>query len=309
MAAHLLGINTEDVPAQFEGAVAGRTLIMDGDGPAYRAAATTKRLDAAIRKYHTDMLTQMFMTNSQFLTVHLTSSKSLKNNRDLVIAAKPYPGQRKGKSKPPLLEPLRTALELPENWLPEMNVVLHRFLEADDGMIQQAHTLKMDGVIWSDDKDLMHTPYLYYRQKLGIVEGAEPFGWIQKEFTPAGQMKVTGRSMKFFWTQMLMGDTADNVKGIITFDGKLCGPAMAYDILDPVKTEAEVANLVVDAYRRINQNVLAEGWLLWFTRFDGDSFWHYVTNCGLSPENTAFVHDCASRVWFRKREVLHEHRD
>ena len=85
MAAHLLGINTEDVPAQFEGAVAGRTLIMDGDGPAYRAAATTKRLDAAIRKYHTDMLTQMFMTNSQFLTVHLTSSKSLKNNRDLAM--------------------------------------------------------------------------------------------------------------------------------------------------------------------------------------------------------------------------------
>lgn len=300
MAALLLGIDPEAVAADFEGAIAGRTLIMDGDGPAYRAAATSKRLDTAIRRYHTDMLTQMFLTNSQFITVHLTCSKSLKNHRGSVIAAKPYQGNRVSKSKPPLLEPLRTALENPEHWLPNMNTILHRIIEADDGMIQQAYQLKGDGVIWSDDKDLMLTPYLYYRQKLGIVEGFEPVGFLQKEFTPAGMMKVTGRSVMFFWCQMLMGDTADNVKGILELNGRLCGPAAAFDALQHCKTEADAANFVVDAYRKINQNVLAEAWCLWLLRWDGDTAYKYLLNCGLDSTNLAFVQDCAQRAWFVK---------
>jgi hypothetical protein len=301
-----LGIDLGAVPEDFKGAVAGRTLIMDGDGPAYRAAATCKRLDTAIRRYHTDMLTQMFLTESQFLSVHLTASSSKKNGRYDVLASKPYQGQRKSGAKPPLLEPLRQALTLPENWLPEMNVRLHYDVEADDGMIMEAHVLKEDGVIWSDDKDLRLTPYLYYEEKLGVVTGCESPGHIRKEFTPAGQLKVLGRADKFFWCQMLMGDTADKVTGIQKLSGKLCGPAMAFDALKDLHLLPDIANFVVDAYREINQNVLAEGWLLWLLRHPRDSFWIYAHECGLTQNNRDFLMDCAKRQWRKAREVQDE---
>lgn len=292
-----LGIDLDSVEEDFKGCIAGRTLIMDGDGPAYRAAATTKSLPAAIRKYHSDMLTQMFMTESEFITVHLTASGGDKNGRGRVLAAKPYQGNRKGKDKPPLLEPLRRALTLPENWLPNMTTRLHFDIEADDGMIIEAYQLKEDGVIWSDDKDLRLTPYLYYEQKLGIVTGPETPGHIRKAFTPAGQLKIEGRADKFFWCQMLMGDTADNVQGIQKLSGKLCGPAMAYDALADIHTLPDIANFVVDSYRAINQNVLAEAWLLWLLRHPHDTAWIYLHECGLTQTNLDFVMDCAKRKW------------
>lgn len=294
---HHLGIDLATVEEDFAECKAGRTCIMDGDGPAYRAAATTKSLPAAIRKYHSDMLTQMFMTESEFLSVHLTAAGGDKNGRGRVLAAKPYQGNRKGKSKPPLLEPLRHALTLPENWMPNMTVQLHFDIEADDGMIIEAYRLKEDGVIWSDDKDLRLTPYLYYEQKLGIVTGPETPGHIRQAFTPSGTLKIEGRADKFFWCQMLMGDTADNVQGIQRLYGKLCGPAMAYDALKDLHTLPDIANFVVDAYREINQNVLAEAWLLWLLRHPHDTAWIYLHECGLTQANLDFVMDCAKRKW------------
>lgn len=292
-----LGIDLGAVQEDFKGAVAGRTLIMDGDGPAYRVAAKCKRLDTAIRQYHTAMLTEMFMTEAQFLTVHLTANTSQKNGRGNIIATQPYQGNRKNKSKPPLLEPLRTALTLPENWLPEMNVILHHELEADDGMMIQSYQLKEDGVIWSDDKDLRLTPYPYYEQSLGVVTGSVEVGSLWKAYTPGGDLKILGRADKFFWCQMLMGDQADHVKGIQKLDGKLCGMVAAYNALENLHTLPEIANFVVDAYRAIDQNVLAEGWLLWLLRHPQDSFWLYLRSCGLSAKNVAFVVDCSKRKW------------
>lgn len=295
------GVKRSLVKDEFEGAIAGRTLIMDGDGPAYRAAATSARLDTAIRKYQTAMLTEMFLTQSQFLTVHLTASDCRKNNRDRVMAAQPYQGNRSGKAKPSLLEPLRTAMTLHTNWLPGWEVKFHRDKEADDGMIIQAYQLKDDGVIWSDDKDLCLTPYLYWDQELGVVERlSNPVGYLVKKYTPAGALKIWGRGVKFFWCQMLMGDTADHVKGIIRLDGKLCGKDGAFQVLEPLQTEAELSNYVVSAYRRSGQNVLAEAWMLWLLRSPTDSAYIYLLNCGLTSENLAYVKSCAKPGWFLK---------
>ncbi|QQO90790.1 exonuclease [Pseudomonas phage Bertil] len=294
------GVKRSEVKNEFEGAVAGRTLIMDGDGPAYRAAATSARLDTAIRKYQTDMLTQMFLTQSQYLAVHLTASDCFKNQRGRVLASKPYQGNRSGKAKPSLLEPLRQAMAQPCNWLPDWNVYFHRDIEADDAMIIQSHQLKEDGVIWSDDKDLRLTPYLWWDQELGIIDGSYPVGYLQEKFTPAGHQKIVGRGIQFFWCQMLMGDEADNVKGIEKLDGKLCGKAAAYLALKDFKTEAELSNFVVSAYRAIGQNVLAEAWMLWLLRSPKDSAYLYLLDCGLTSANLQYVKECAKRHWFMR---------
>lgn len=277
---------------------AGRTLILDGDGPAYRAAATSKRLDTAVRRFQSAVLTELMMTGCSSATVHLTHRTSHKNGRHHVIATKPYQGNRKGKNKPPLLELLRDTMADRENWLPEFTVDMHYTIEADDGMIIQAHQLKEDGVVWSDDKDLRCTPYLYYEQSEGRVHSPEPHGYIEEKFTPAGSLKVIGRGPVFFWAQLLMGDSADNIAGVRTLNGRLCGPAGALTALKGCRDRDEAANIVTDAYRAINQNIIAEGFLLHLLQHPRDHVHEYLQSFDLSPANREFVQDCNARLWF-----------
>lgn len=283
-------------------AKAARHLIIDGDGPAYRVAATVKRLPTAIANFQAAILTELHMTGCGSATVHLTHRTCLKNNRPFVNARKTYQGQRKNKPKPPLLEPLREAMMQKENWLPEFQVRMHYDIEADDAMTIQAHHLGMDGVIWSDDKDLRCTPYLYYNQSTGTVEGPEPHGWVGAKLTDSGNLKVIGRGPIFFWAQMLMGDSADNVAGLAKYNGALCGPAATLKILGEVRDRDEAANLVIDGYRQIEQNVIAEGYLLHLLQHPRDHVFDYIMSHDLTPENREFVQWCMQQPWMRQSE-------
>lgn len=291
------GVDTSALPDQFDNAVPGRTLIVDGDGPCYVASATAKRLDTALRHFQSEMLKRMFLTKATDIRIHLTAKSSDKHGRFRVKAAKPYQGQRKGKSKPALLEPLRELVADNSTWLEEYCVFLHRELEADDGMMQDAYRLGPHGVITSEDKDLRMTPHLYYEQERGEVMPGQPEGWVSLKLTPAGNVKMTGQGPMFFWAQMLAGDTADNIGGIMKYDGKLCGPAGAVAALGECTNVHDAANIVLDAYRKINQNAIAEGWLLWLTRWHNDNVYEYMRTLNLSPANQDFVQDCVRRDW------------
>ena len=297
------GVDLSTLPDQFKGFVMGRTLILDGDGPCYVASATAKRLDTALRNFQQAILTQMFLTKSQQCNIHLTASTSHKAGRFGVIAAKPYQGNRNGKAKPPLLEPLRQAVAERENWLQEYTVKMHHVLEADDGMMHDAYELGEDGLIWSDDKDLRMTPYPYWCREKGIILPSQPVGWLSPKFTPSGTMKLVGHGPLFFWAQMLMGDPADNVQGILTYNGKLCGEAGAYDVLSTIDNASEACNAVLDGYRAINQNVIAEGEAMWLLRDREDSAYKFIKEHELSPANLQFVEDCYNSDW-RLPDVL-----
>lgn len=301
------GIDLDTLPDQFNTSVQGRTLIIDGDGPCYVAAATAKRLDTALRNYKQHVLKQMFMTGAVDCRIHLTANSSDKFGRFRVKAAKPYQGNRKGKAKPAMLEPLREMIADNSTWLDEYSVILHRELEADDGMIQDAYRLGDNGVIVSEDKDLRMTPYPYYEMDRGQVMQGQPVGWVSIKHTAGGTAKCTGQGPLFFWAQMLMGDTADNIAGVKLYDGKLCGAVGAFGVLEHVQDIDVAANLVIDAYRKIDQNVLAEGWLLWLTRWRGDNVVHYFNSLNLSDANKAFVQDCLYRDWVSLKEVKDEY--
>lgn len=293
------GVDMSALPSQFEGCVAGRTLILDGDGPAYRVAATVKRLDTAIRRFQQDMLMQLFLTKSARVRIHLTASGSDKAGRYRVRGIKPYQGNRTSKAKPSLLEPLREAMTNPDNWIPEFEtVIMHRILEADDGMMQDSYRLKEDGLIWSDDKDLRLTPFLYWDRATGVIVPSDPVGKLYTKATSSGVMKCLGHGPLFFWAQMLMGDTADNVQGVCTLAGKKCGPVGAYELLRDACTLDAAANLVLDAYRAIDQNPLPEGWMLWLLRWEGDNFWNYLQELELSELNKEYINECSTREWF-----------
>lgn len=284
---------------QFGGMVPGRTLILDGDSACYVIAAKVKTLPTAIRHFQMRVLQLMFLTKSESAIVHLTASDSLKAGRMGILAAKPYQGNRTGKAKPNMLEPIRQAVADESSWLPEFRVELHRELEADDACMMDSYRLKDEGVLASDDKDLRSTPYPYYEQTSARVMAGAGFGEIWPERTEGGTLKLIGQGPKFFWAQMLMGDTADNVAGLRKYKGGLVGPAKTFELLGKLTDENEVANFVIDAYKQIDQNPLPEGWLMWLLRWPGDNFWKYLESLELTVENKTFLQSCLSREWFK----------
>lgn len=303
------GVDTSTLAPQFESATQGRVLIMDGDGPAYEVSATVKTMPTAISRYQKDVLTKMFLTNSESARVHLTHETSYKAGRYDIIAAKPYQGNRTGKEKPSLLAPLRAAIAAEHNWLPEFDVTMHYLLEADDGIIMDAYRLGDHGVTMSDDKDMRCTPFPYYERSKGIILPSDPVGELWVEYTGSGTPKCLGHSLKFFWAQMVMGDAADHIQGLKKLNGKTVGPAGAYNLLHPIRDINEVANTVIDKYREIGQNPIPEGWLLWLLRWEGDTFWNYLSELEFSPANRQYLDDCVNLQWFKKRsddETLQE---
>jgi hypothetical protein len=208
-----------------------------------------------------------------------------------------------------LLEATRQAVARQENCLPEFEVLLNHLLEADDGMIIDAHRLGEHGVVKSEDKDLRMTPFNFWEHKKGKLIENIGFGSLFLD-TSAATTKCLGYGHKFFWAQMLMGDTADNIAGLTRLDGALCGPVAAFRALDKLESEAEVANFVIDAYRRNNQNPYPEAYLLWLLRSESDSFHHYLSACDLSPENRLYSQQqCARTDWWVAPQPKEEFED
>ena len=268
----------------FERTVPGRTLILDADFLCYQAAATVKKLATAITRFQTLVETERFITGADSVRIHITPRGCTKCRRYDYPTAKPYQGNRENKAKPPLLEPLRDAIQN-HRWPEYFDVLAWKDREADDGMMMDAFRLGDAAVTRSDDKDLRITPGPYWEAKLGKLDVIpDRFGWIKDDYTEGGQMKVVGHGTKFFWAQMLMGDTADNVRGIQTLEGKLCGPAGALAYLLPFKDEGQAANAILQAYADIQQDPLAEAQCLWLRRSLEDCAYQYLTELDLKPK-------------------------
>ena len=302
-----LKVSPDSLPDQFGGKIAGTTLILDGDSACYVIAATVKTIPTAIRHFQMEVLKLMFLTKTEDARVHLTASDSLKAGRGSIIAAKPYQGNRTGKAKPALLEAVRQAVSDPANCLPEYTVELHRNLEADDACMIDAYRLRDKGVLCSADKDLKLSPYPYYSRSTGQVMAGAGFGYVELEQTPSGIVKMGGAGRKFFWAQMLMGDAADNVRGLALYQGKPIGAVTAYQVLSACKDdESAVANEVLDLYAQIDQNPLPEGWLMWLLRTPDDNFWRYVTSLKLRPDIREYLQYCLQKKWFNTHEDEHD---
>lgn len=302
------GVDVNDNTDQFEGCVVGRTLLLDADGLAYKATADAKKMDTAIRRFTTLIYEYMYLTKAEFCRAHLTPKGCLKNNRHLLIGAKPYQANRNNKSKPPLLEPLRTIA--PTLFGPHENViVINNFnIEADDAIMIDAYSIE-NCIVVSEDKDLNIVPCPKYCIKTGrtlVLTPGDRFGWVGTRTTESGKLKVDGRGTKFFWLQMLMGDTADNVKGILKFDGKLCGEVAALAALNSITCENHAANLVLNAYRVIDQNPIPEAEMLWLQRAPNDSAIGYIWGLNLTERNRQFLLECYNRPYIMSPEEYNE---
>ena len=126
-------------------------------------------------------------------------------------------------------------------------------IEADDGLaIHQMQYLGQNKtVICSVDKDLKQIPGRHYNFVKDLEDIVEPLEGI-----------------RYFYTQLLTGDSADNIKGVWKV-----GPVKAAAILAGADTEQEMFNRVREAYSN-DEEMLMNGRCLWIWKQPNDDWLH-----------------------------------
>ena len=155
-------------------------------------------------------------------------------------------------------------------------------LEADDMVcIEQCRSDK-DTIICSRDKDLRICPGWHFswecggQRSLGPTETDE-LGWLEmhEKKDKRGKVvdrKVFGYGLSFFYYQMLVGDSADNIPGLPKW-----GPAKAFNVLNGLETKEEMLQAVKSLYKetmgkKSKEYFLEQGNLLWMIQKEGQNF-------------------------------------
>lgn len=285
----------QNLPEQFTLQNNNKVLLLDADFLVYRAAAKAAKLETAIRRFYTSVLEHMFLVGVSECRIFLTPKGCAKCQRYHYPTIKQYQESRQKRVELPLKGPLKDyILNHPDEYSQHgITIGASNWFEADDLIIMQAHELGANGIVCSDDKDMRLTPYPWWDTKTGqLFSIADSYGWMD-----VIDSKAVGHGRAFFWMQMLMGDSADNVKGILTLNGKNCGQVAARDFLKQFKTETEAANAVCQAYAAINQNVLAEAEMMWLRRSEDDSAYAYLMEV---------VTDEPLREWIKQLHTYHQ---
>lgn len=123
-------------------------------------------------------------------------------------------------------------------------------------------------VVVSIDKDLLMLPAYHYRlTSEKLLEAKDPGQlWISED-----RKKLLGVGFKWFCTQMLMGDSIDNIKK----PQKGFGPVAIYELLNPAIKIQRMWEIVVAHYRASglkDEDILLNGKLLWISRKEKQVF-------------------------------------
>lgn len=231
----------EGVPAiepQGVPVVPGRRVHIDGDMLAYQCGgnddtdvATSRR----ILKSKIDLFKDA--SGAEGILLHLTASGSTKGHRALIAYTKPYQGQRKG--------------HRPKNWQYLRDYMIEGLAgpvkqwfdrEADDGFGFISENCPLD-VIATRDKDMRMLPGLHLNWDTYELVEVKP-----DQFAVEAGGKLYGH--KWFWTQMLWGDAADNIPGLPKHPDfpRGVGEAAARKILAFANDDGSAAKAVAQAY-------------------------------------------------------------
>jgi DNA polymerase-1 len=212
--------------------------------------------------------------------VHLSHGLSDKGGRFKIASVKPYQGQRDSSRKPKNWEQMRGWLEESKT-LPgtDFRVVTWMDREADDGVAAAARYAWESGnmpVILSRDKDFRMIPGRHIVWTTLERHEIRPETWA----STGPDSEVYGQ--KWFWMQMLAGDSADNIPGLEKQPAKQegsfkdCGMACAeVRLMDATSPEAAYG-IVKELY----QGYYGASWadrfveqaaLLWL-RVDNDAY-------------------------------------
>lgn len=145
--------------------------------------------------------------------------------------------------------------------------------EADDLITTRATELKDQATIVSNDKDYRQVPLCWHWETNN--EEAPYYvtnpGFLLKKRAKNDKNKVFGTGIKWFYFQMLSGDTGDHVPGV-----KGVGQIKAFEVLDSLTTEKEMWNATKELYLEkglTEEDALHNGRLLWLKRSIDEPLW------------------------------------
>lgn len=267
-----LGALVPQVPARvFPATVPGRTVHIDADFLAYQSSyekdGEQKSLADMQHNCSVAVETMRKLAAAQYVHLHLTPGTSDKGSRYEIAIQKEYQGNRKDKPKPRYLHMMR---EWMGNHFP---ATLHQFCEADDGMSSAQYKARMvepyggkGSIICSKDKDLDMVPGLHLDWDTGEIKDTESdFGTIWLDDSKSST-KLKGLGQKFFWAQMLMGDTADNIQGLPFVMNehmskpKKVGPVITYSLLCDIDSNKDAFLFVKSLYEKTGHYIGYKHW-------------------------------------------------
>lgn len=222
--------------------------LLDGDIYAFRVACTTENDNESIAVYRVNEMIENTLAEVEAseYKLFLTSPDNFRKHV--------YPEYKANRTatKPKHLQFLKDYLI--ESW---QGQVAER-MEADDYLGINQHE---SSIICSIDKDLLQVP-------------GKHFNFVKKEFYEVDE--ETG--FRNFYTQLLTGDTSDNIKGIAGI-----GPVKAKKALTGYFTEQEMFSVVREMYQN-DEWMIMNGQCLWILRSLDDSFKHHFERLALGDK-------------------------
>ena len=205
------------------------------------------KLDLIYEETWADEEPLLYLTGSNFIKKAFPRYKDMPINfREEVAVTKPYKGNRKKNEKPFHYENLTV------HAIQHLNVKIAWGMEADD-LICADHLADKDNTIrCTRDKDFKGSPGWLY-------------GWETTRQSPFPSTDIdVDTADKFFFTQMLTGDTTDNIPGL-----PRVGEKTARDILDGVNGWDDLMSAVKKVYKDKGfgrDYFVEQGNLLWMSR-------------------------------------------
>lgn len=243
----------------------GRVLGVDGDGLAYYCAGKdgTSVADAKAR-VDNKIKAMKAAAMAEKVIIFLTGSGGHKGHRYAIARVKPYQGQRVNSRRPANWPHLRAYLE----GHPAYGNLIVYDREADDLFGQYGAADPTNFVTGTQDKDMQMVPGWHLDW-----ESHRLFYLAPDQFEVVWNDDLYGE--KFFWKQMLMGDTADHIPGLpwMVVKGKKVrvGEVTADKLLANAHDRESAFETVATAYRsfyaeRWYVEMLEQGVLLWMRR-------------------------------------------
>tara|TARA_R100000935_G_scaffold56765_2_gene89121 strand:+ start:2743 stop:3453 length:711 start_codon:yes stop_codon:yes gene_type:complete len=220
-------------------------ILIDGDIIAYRAGFSSNEGTHNDAMLKVDELLVRVYEDTEYLAhstqVYLTGKGNFRFDYAKTLD---YKGNRKDVAKPAHLSFIRDYMSS------KYGAITSRGEEADDLIAIEATKCGRSSVVASVDKDMLQIPCFHYNLS-------------HRLFSVVGE--ATG--LKFFYTQILTGDRADNIAGL-----HRCGPVKANKILKGLTTEMELWDACVEAYEGDEERVIENARLLWLRR-EVDQIW------------------------------------
>lgn len=272
----------------------GRVLQADADFFCYYCAKVDEHVNENFRNLLDLINVRRVMSGSQFVNVHVTLG--LKGGRNEMATVKPYQGKRDDHRDPALKARVHELRSMLANYSTDIvKPVVNLLQEADDSLTQHQYKMLSEGkdeltVIMSGDKDLWMVEGLHCDGDTGRMWRVKGYGKCEYRDVGNVKPKLIGEGTSWFWHQMIMGDSADNIPGLPMLSGRLaniylptkgkanpnrpaiaCGEAKAVAILAGVSSDSEAYRRVHEAYAdfygtQADEMFYEQAFLLWMRR-------------------------------------------